>query len=98
MHLELVGKQDDCNCLSTFLLVRPIRPSRSLVFCIPFVEFECGTVRFGAISPSIRDVANRPFNLPTKGTSQVYWKTFYYSNGRLAVRSLFNGLLLIQLT
>lgn len=81
MHLELVGRQDDGNCLRTFWIVRPIRPSRSFVFRIPYVEFECGTARFGAISPSIRDVANRLFNLPTKSASQIYWKTFYYSDG-----------------
>lgn len=40
-RLELVGKQDNGNYLRTFWIVRPIRPSRSLVFRIPSVEFEC---------------------------------------------------------
>ena len=39
--LELVGKQDNGNYLRTFWIVRPIRPSRSLVFRIPSIEFEC---------------------------------------------------------
>ena len=40
-RLERVGRQDDGNCLRTFWIVRPIRPSRYFVFRIPYVEFEC---------------------------------------------------------
>lgn len=86
MHLELVGKQDNDSSLGTFWLVRPIKPlafclARKTYYLMPLVEFECGTARFGAIAPSIGDVADRLFNLPTKGASQVYLKTFYYSDG-----------------
>ena len=81
MNLELAHEQ---NSRGIFWLVRPIIPPISCrveKILMPFVEFECGTARFCTVASSIEEVANRLFNLYEKGTRQLYWKTFYYSDG-----------------
>ena len=93
MNLELAHEQ---NSRGIFWLVRPIRPPiscRVKKILMPFVEFECGTARFCTVAPSIEEFANRLFNLHKKDTIQIYWKTFYYSNGNRInrIKNIFAG-------